>query len=168
MCLTKHPSHCFAWACSPAFACTSPLSPTSRSLCMLLGNSLSPSLKVLFFLFSSSFRSLVIQGLLLGNHGTVGGYVVFNTEVNVLHYAGSHGVGVIFMGLTECILFTGICRVSFGFLWPPGTDAMKWFSGAATCHLCFPVVSQGQRVRHWYLYPQWELHKICLRHCAGP
>lgn len=26
MCLTKHPSHCFAWACSPAFACTSPLS----------------------------------------------------------------------------------------------------------------------------------------------
>ena len=103
--LTTHLLHCFCWSLFSSrnnvhLLYTSLLSVilTFSCFCTNLNNSMSPSLKALLFLLRSSFRSLVIQGLLLGEHLTV-----LVEMVDIVSHTVSHGIDVISMWLTECI-----------------------------------------------------------------
>lgn len=103
--LTIHSQICFVWA-SPHrfFLCTSlfPLSLTliSLSLCTLFSNSLSPSLKALFFKLSSSSGVAVDPGCVIGEaFHYPGGDSALHKEVDVFCYIVSRDMNVTFFPL---------------------------------------------------------------------
>lgn len=82
-----------------------------------------PSLKALFFPFSSSFRSLVIQGLFSGYHLAVVVGMMLSTQklmYSVMHDSpANHEVDVISMEMTSVCGFKTLLQCLICLLWPP-------------------------------------------------